>query len=73
MKCLIRTEFQAVIVGFEIAFEIRYRLTVGRSVINAEPPPHIDMFNAYLTSFKPVLQFIDTITESYKIAHIQNL
>ena len=73
MKRLIRTKFQAIVVRFKIAFEIGYRLTVGMSVINAETTPHIDMFNAYLTSFKPVLQFIDTIAQSYKIAHVQYL
>ena len=73
MKCLIRTEFQAVIVGFEIAFEIGYRLTVGMSVINAESTAHINVFDTYLTGFKFVQQFVDTITQSHKIAHIQYL
>ena len=72
-KRLIRTELQAVIVGFKIAFEVGYRLTVGMPVVNAETTAHVDVPDTYPAGFELIQQLVDTVAQSHKIAHIQYL
>ena len=59
--------------GGDGAFEVGYRLTVGVTVVNAESAPHIDVLDADMASFQLILQFVDAVTQSHEIAHIQYL
>ncbi len=61
------------VVSLEVAFEVGYRLTVGVTVVNAESAPHIDVLDADMASFQLILQFVDAVTQSHEIAHIQYL
>ena len=54
----------------EIIFEIRYCLTVGMLIINAQSTTYIDMLDADAMCFQLVLQFIYTIAQGNEITHI---
>ena len=57
----------------KIVFEIRYRLTVGMLIINAQSATYVDVLDTDAACLQLILQFIHTIAKSHEITHIQYL
>ena len=73
VQCLIRAQFQLSGIGSKVALEIGNGLTVRMSVVNTQATADIDVFYQNMTRFQFILQFIHTVAERDKIAHIQYL
>ena len=73
MERLAGAQLQLLGVGIEVGLEVRDRYTVGVLIVDAETAADVDMFHADAVTLELVLQFVDAIAESLKVAHVENL
>ena len=73
MERLSITKFQFFGVGVEVGLKVGDGQTVRMGIVNTQSTAYIDVFHANTMLLQQVLKFVDTVTKSLEVAHVQNL